>query len=317
MLRANPSLRFWATRLAFLPGILAILLVATFCIVHLIPGDPALAILGTSATPAQLAEVRHALRLDEPLTAQFRDYVIGIAKGDLGVSFRNGEPVAQVILKRLPTTLALAGFSLALVLLVGVSAGIAVAAVAARRPSVDSAFGAAASILGSLPEYISATLLVLLFALWLRVAPAAGIQSWDSYILPVIALSIAPTALMARVANREASVVLRQDYLRAARAKHLSLVRIYLRHVLPNVMTGVLPFAGLLVTGLVGGAVVVESVFNLPGLGSVVVASVQQRDYPVIQAAVLVLGVVASVASAVVDVGLGALDPRAAEGERP
>jgi peptide/nickel transport system permease protein len=153
-------------------------------------------------------------------------------------------------------------------------------------------------------------LLVLVFAIALGMLPPGGADSLDAIVLPVIAVGLAPTCTLARIVRRETASVLELDYMRAARSKRLPPLRLYVRHALPNLMTATLSYAGLLLAGLLSGTIIAESVFAWPGLGSRVVSAVAARDYPVIQGAVIVLGLVAVLATMLVDGLLGALDPR-------
>ncbi len=289
------------------------LVVAGFLLVRLIPGDPARAVLGPSATPEQVETVRAQLGLDQPLLAQFADYTGGLLTGDLGQSFETQQPVAEIIAASLPVTVTVAVEATLLVLVVSLLAGMYVA-VRARsgRGRTEFTFLVATSVAGAFPEYVAGTALVLVFAVWLDWLPVAGVQGPSSYVLPVLAVAIGPAATLARIVRRETATVLESDYLRTARAKRLPVRRLYLRHALPNVMTGTLTYSGLLLVGLLGGTVVAESVFNLPGTGRVIVEAVLSRDYPVVQAALLAVGLMAVLVTLFVDLAIGVSDPRSA-----
>lgn len=308
----GPCARFALRRLAGLAALAMVLVTATFLMVQLIPGDPARVLAGPDATGADIERLRHTLGLDKPLLGQFADYVTGLAHGDLGRSFQTREPVAEIIAGRLPFTAELALSAMLLVLIVAVPLGMAVAVRRSRR--VDGVFTVATGLLGSIPEYVIATLLVLIFAITLRVLPAAGAESSASLILPIVAIAVPHACFMARVVRREAGTVLEQDYIRAARGRRLPPWRLYLRHVLPNLLTATLTLTGLMLASLLGGTVAVEAVFSWPGIGLRVVDAVLARDYPVIQGCVLVLGLLAAVLNLVVDVVLAVLDPRASLG---
>nr|WP_240929399.1 ABC transporter permease [Streptomyces coryli] len=295
-----------------LVGVLVTLVVVTFLMIQLIPGDPARRVAGSDATPARIAEVRSELGLDQPLFVQFGDYVSGLLRGDLGTSFATSRPVADLLGDRLPFTAELALLAIVVVLLVAVPLGmaIAVACRAGRRRSLDTAFTSATALAGAVPEYVLGTLLILVFALGLGVLPSSGAATLSALLLPVIAVSVGPICTLARIVRRETASVLTQDFMRTARGRRLPALRLYARHALPNLLTSTLTLGGLILTGLLGGTVVVEYVFQWPGLGSAAVGAIVARDYPVMQGIVLLLGLLAAVLNLLVDVVLGLLDPR-------
>lgn len=301
-------LRFAARRLAGLVGVLGTLVIGTFGIVQLIPGDPARTLAGSTATEERIIQLRHELGLDQSLSDQFWGYLVRLFQGDLGTSFATGEPVAQVIADRLPFTAQLAFLAIALVLLVSVPLGMAVAV--SRSRFVDNAFTLLTSLAGAVPEYVLGTVLVFFFAIQLGWLPAAGAASVSSLILPVLAVSVGPISSLARIVRRETTVVLGHDFMRTARGRRLRTFRLYARHALPNLLTSTLTLGGLILAGLLGGTVIVEMVFAWPGLGSRIVGAIHSRDYPVIQGSVLLLGLLATAINLVVDVILGLLDPR-------
>jgi peptide/nickel transport system permease protein len=307
----SPWFGFIGRRLLRVVTVIIALVVAGFMLVRLIPGDPARAVLGPSATPEQVTAVRAQLGLDDPLWIQFVDYSRGLLTGDLGESFESQQPVAGIITESLPVTVTVAVEATILVLVVSLVVGMGIAILARNgRGRVEFGFLLATSVAGGLPEYVAGTLLVLVFAISLDWLPVAGVQGPLSFVLPVLAVSIGPAATLARIVRREMATVLESDYLRTARAKRLPAGRMYLRHALPNVMTGTLTYSGLLLVGLLGGTVVAESVFNLPGTGRVIVQAVLSRDYPVIQAALLAIGLMAVLVTLVVDIAIRLADPR-------
>lgn len=304
----GPWARFAVHRLLGLLAVASTLVVVTFAMVQLIPGDPARVLAGQNATGADIDRLRHDLGLDRPLRTRFADYVTGLLHGDLGRSFQTREPVAHIISARLPYTAELALIAVIVVLAVALPLGMAVAVRGSRR--VDGAFTFVTGLVGSVPEYVMGTLLVLVFAIVLGVLPAAGASSISSLILPVAAIALPHVCFMSRVVRREAGTVLAQDYIRVARGRRLPARRLYLRHVLPNLLTATLTLSGLMLAALLGGTVTVEAVFGWPGLGTRVVDAVLARDYPVIQGTVLVLGVLAATLNLIVDIALAVLDPR-------
>lgn len=293
-------------RLGGLAGVVVTLVVATFLMVQLIPGDPARVVAGVEADHAAVEVVRHELGLDRPLTEQLGGYVGGLLRFDLGLSFQTREPVAQIIATRLAFTAELALLAVLLVLLVSVPLGLLVAA----RGRGDRLFTFLTGLGGATPEYVIATLLVLVFAITLGVLPVAGAATLSSLVLPVVAIALPGICVMTRIVRREAAAVLAQDYMRTARARRMSPLRLYTRHALPNLLTAVLTLGGLILAGLLGGTVIVESIFAWPGMGTRVVEAILARDYPVVQGSVLVLGLLAALVALAVDILLHLLDPR-------
>jgi peptide/nickel transport system permease protein len=311
-------LRFGGRRLANALVVLATLIVVTFLMVRLIPGDPAARIAGADAAPEYVQQLRVELGLDQPVVVQFLSYFGSALRGDFGRSYVSGEPVSQIIAQRLPFTLSLAMLALATVLVVGFGLGLgcAIATQDNRNRWLDQAFTAVTGIAGALPEVIAGTLLVYLFAVQLQWFPISGARAgWTAFILPALAIALRPSLNLARVVRVEAANALGQDYMRAAVSKRLGRRITYLRHLLPNVMTGALTMAGILFSFLVGGAVVVENIFAWPGLGTAVVRAVISGDYPVVQGVVLLLGLLVILINTLVDVALGLTDPRSLIGE--
>ena len=291
---------------------LALLVVLTFLIVPLIPGDPAVAILGSHATPQAIAVLHHRMHLDLPLPSQFALYLRGLAGFDLGESFRYGTPVTATILTKLPYTATIAFGSIIVVILVAIPIGMLIGVLTrgGRRSWLAAGFGAVAGFLASFPAYVAGTLLVVVFAIWLRALPAGGASTPNAYILPIAALALGPTFAVARVVVQETYGVLHQDFIRTARGHRLRAARLYLRHALPNLMTSTLTLTGLILASLLGGAIVIETVFNLPGLGLEVVQAIIYRDFPLIQGIVLTIGTLAILINLLIDVILGIIDPR-------
>jgi peptide/nickel transport system permease protein len=309
---ATPWLKFLARRGLSLVLILIGLVIATFALVRLIPGDPARAVAGMGGSISDIAKIRHELGLDVGLGQQFIDYWGNLLHGNLGMSFAYNVPVTELIEQNIGYSLQLASLSLAVIFLVAVPSGLIAAAFTrdGRHRKGELAFTSLTSVLGSLPEYLAGTFLAFVFAVTLRWLPVAGIDGPQSLILPVLAISIRPTAIIARIVRVEALNVLAMDYMRTARSKRLPVRLIYLRHALPNVLTAALTVGGLLFASVVGSAVVVENVFARPGLGSSLISALLARDYPVIQGIILVLGVGVVLINAIVDILIATLDPR-------
>jgi peptide/nickel transport system permease protein len=305
-------LRFAARRLASLAGVLAALVVGTFLIVQLIPGDPARLLAGSGATEERIVQLRGELGLDQPLLNQFWGYLSSLLQGDLGNSFATGEPVMKVIGDRLPFTAQLAFIAIVFVLVVAVPLGmwVAVACRGGRKRWLDNGFTFATALAGAVPEYVLGSWLVIVLAVQLGLFPAAGAATVGALVLPVLAISVGPISSLARIVRRETAVVLEQDYLRTARGRRIGAWRLYTRHALPNLLTSTLTLGGLILANLLGGAVIAEIVFNWPGIGSRAVGAIISRDFPVIQGLVLVLGLIATAVNMLIDVVLGVVDPR-------
>ena len=289
-----------------------VMITATFLMIHLIPGDPIRASLGLDAPQALVEARRTALGLDQPLLIQYFAYFTKLLTGDWGVSLATGEPVFGILAARLPGTLQLALPAFVLVIAVAVPLGLAMAALtrAGRRRRTELAFTSSSIVLEAIPGFLLAVGLVYVFGVTLGWVPVAGRSEPSSYIVPVVALAAAPTAILARIMRIETLAVLQSDFIRTARAKRLGPARLYLRHALPNAATATLTVSGLLLGAMIAGTVLIENVVAWPGLGSVMVASIIAKNYPVVQGTVLIFGALILLINVVVDILLATLDPR-------
>jgi peptide/nickel transport system permease protein len=296
-----------------LTNVIALVLI-TFFIVRLIPGDPAVTVAGLDATTEQIEQVRKQLGLSGSLPEQLFHYVGRLLHGDLGQSFALNDSVIHIISLRIPFTAGLALMAILLVLIVAVPSGMAVGVLTrgGRHRWLDNAFGFGTGLVSAIPGYVMATLLVLVFAVNLAILPPAYSLTHParSFILPVLSLAIGPICVVARVVRRETAVVLEQDFLRTARGWRLKAVKLYAKYALPGLITSTLTLSGLILTGMLGTAIVVETVFNWPGLGLSIIGAIVAKDYPVIQGVILVLGVLASLLILLVDIILGFIDQR-------
>jgi peptide/nickel transport system permease protein len=312
----SPAHRHWlvfARRRLIRFGIsLWVLVTAAFLMIHLVPGDPVRAALGPTAPPELVEARRTALGLDDPLPQQYWRHLDGLVHGDLGTSMVGGLPVSDVVGDRLMATLELAVLAFVVVMLVAVPLGVAMAALTrgGRRRTGELAFTSTSVLLAAIPEFLLAVGLVYLLAVRTGWFPVAGRTDVGSYVLPVLSLAVGPAAVLARIVRVEMLSVLDNDYIRTARAKRLPARLVYVRHALPNAVTATLTLGGLLLTGLVAGTVLVETVFAWPGLGSTIVQSILQKDFPMVQGIVLVYGVAVLLVNLLVDVLLALLDPR-------
>lgn len=296
---------------------LLILLTATFGMIHLIPGDPVAAALGPSASPPLVAQRTHELGLDRPILTQYWSYLHDVVTLHFGESITTESSVSTLILQRFPNTLRLAvpAFILVVVLALPIGLLTAVRTRGGRGRTTRRAFVGLTGLLNSIPDYVLATLLSVIFVVGLKALPAAGDQGLRSYVLPVIALVVGPAASLSRIVRVEALKVLDTEYIRAARARRLPMLLRYGRHVLPNMVTASLTYGSLILSGLIAGTVLVENVFGWPGVGTVISQAVVQKDYPTIQGVLLVLGATVLFMNLVVDLVLGLLDPRSRVGE--
>lgn len=279
-----------------------------FLLIHLVPGDPVEAMLGESARPADRSALREALGLDRPLGEQYLNYLGGLVRLDLGQSFQFQRPVADLLAERIPPTLELAGAALALALALAVPLGV----LAARnRGGVLDSGAMGLSLLGiSIPNFWLGPLLILVFSLWLGWTPVSGRDGLVSLVLPAITLGTGLAAVLARMVRSSVLEVLGEDYVRTARAKGLSEGAVMWRHALRNAWLPVLTLVGLQLGGLLGGAVITETVFAWPGVGSLLVEAIQNRDYPVVQACVLLISLAYVLVNTVTDLVYALVDPR-------
>lgn len=308
----HPWLGFLWRRFLGLLGVVAALIVLGFFLPRMVPGDPIVAAFGAELPASEIDRLRAEFGLDKPLWEQFTTYVWSMMQGDFGRSFVTNEPVGQIIMQRLGSSLELAGAALLITLVGGVVAGMLAAAWTrnGRHPRSEVAFGGITSMFGAVPDYVWGTILLFIFAVSAGLLPASGAGGLEYLILPALALGLPMTASIARIVRVETLNVLAQDYTRTARSERIPAARLYLLHVLPNVLTATLTIGGMIFAGLIGGAVVVEAVFARPGLGTALVTAVQGMNFPVVQGILIVLGFVVVVINTIVDILLGILDPR-------
>ncbi|NIR60313.1 MAG: ABC transporter permease [Gammaproteobacteria bacterium] len=297
-----------AARLASAVVVVLGVVCLVFLLVHLVPGDPVELMLGEGAQGADREALRHALDLDKPVWRQLVDYLGGLARGDLGSSLYSRRPVGAVLAERLPPTVELAVAGLAVALVLAVPLGI----VAAIRKDSPWDFGAMGfSMLGvSIPNFWLGPMLILLFSLWLGWLPVSGRSGPASLVLPALTLGTALAAILSRMIRSTLLEVLGEDYVRTARAKGLAERRVIVRHALPNAMLPIITLLGLQLGTLLGGAVITEVVFSWPGVGSLTVEAIQRRDYPVLQACVLLISLSYVALNIVTDLVYGWVDPR-------
>ncbi len=312
----HPVVRFLARRITYSLVVLIGVLVVVFALVHLVPGDPVRVALGTRYTPEAYDALRHASGLDRPIITQFFSYVGSAFTGDLGVSFRNGDPVAQILIERLPATVSLAVVGIIIALLIALPAGIWSALHEGRISDaivrVTSQFGV------SVPDFWLGILLIALFASTLGWFPTSGYRplfgdplGWLQHIvLPGMTVGLVAAAIMTRYVRSAVLEVSAMGYVRTAKSKGLAPRVVTLRHTVRNALIPILTITGIQLATILGGVIVVEVVFAWPGLGRLVFNSVAARDYPVIQGAVLLIAVLFLLINLIVDALYAVVDPR-------
>lgn len=300
-------LNYFFKRLLGLIPTLLIVAVLVFLFVHMLPGDPARLIAGPEADAQVVALVRQQLGLDQPLWQQFWHYMTNVLQGDFGMSMVSRRPVAEEIASRFMPTFWLTIASMIWAVLFGLAAGIVAAVWRNRWPD---RIGMALAVTGiSFPAFALGMLLMQVFSVELGWLPTVGADSWRHYVLPSLTLGAAVAAVMARFTRASFVDVLNEDYMRTARAKGVSEKWVILKHGLRNAMIPVVTMMGLQFGFLLGGSIVVEKVFNWPGLGRLLVDSVEMRDYPVIQAEVLLFSLEFILINLIVDLLYAAINP--------
>ena len=301
--------------LATIP-VMAIVGLFVFSLLYIAPGDPAAVIAGDQASPEDIEKIRRSLGLDRPFVVRFGEWSLNVLRGDLGTSMFTGLPVTELIRQRLEPTLSLMLVTLVLAILVAVPMGVIAAWKAGS--ALDRVFMALAVLGFSVPVFVVGYLLAYLFGLTFELLPvqgytpiAAGLWPWlENLILPAIALGFVYIALIARITRATMLEVLSQDYIRTARAKGLSERPVLFLHALKNAAVPIVTVIGIGVALMIGGAVVTESVFAIPGLGRLTIDAIVRRDYPVIQGIVLMFSFVYVLVNLAVDIIYTALDPR-------
>ncbi len=285
--------------------------------IHLIPGDPAAAIAGLSATPEQIEALRVQLGQDKPLLGQlFHWYMALLLHGDLGRSLLMGQPVVQVTFDRLPVTLGLSAYALVLTLLFGLVSGVIAAL---KHNSITDQVAMMLAMVGiSMPNFWLGLLMILFFAVWLGWLPTGGYvaftdnpwQWFRSSTMPAISLALLQVGLLARITRSTMLEVLRQDYIRTARAKGLPQRMVVLKHALTNALIPITTVVGIILSLLISGSVVTESLFSVPGVGQLLTQAVLNRDYPMVQGGLFIVTGVLVLVNILVDVSYALLDPR-------
>lgn len=313
-------MRYAVTRVVLLLAGLLVASVLIFLTLRVLPGDVAAVIGGTTSSPEQVAAIREGLGLDRPLAAQYTDWIGGLLRGDLGTSLLTGAPVADELASKAQVTVPLGVLSLLIALAFSIPLGVASAL---RRGRADgTALSVAAQSLAAVPVVWAGLMLVVIFAVWLGWLPAQGFprNGWAdpgaairSLILPALTIGVVEGAMLMRFVRSATLQAIGQDYVRTAAAKGLTRTRALIRHGLPNVALSIITVLGLQVAGIVVGAVIIEQLFSLPGIGRMLVTDVGQRDLPKVQSELLALTGFVLVIGFVVDLVQRLIDPRQRE----
>ena len=301
--------RYVLKRLLWMIPVILGVTILIFSIMYIVPGDPAQIIAGDYATEAELEELREEMGLNDPYIVQLGRYMYNVfVKLDFGDSYSTGKPVMAELLVRLPRTMIVGFTAMILSITVGVPLGV-IAAV--YRNGWGDRISMIIALLGiSIPQFWNALMMVILFSVKLDWLPAQGIERWTCYIMPSIALCFGGLAGQARQARSSMLEVIRADYVVTARSKGLTEREVIVKHALPNALMPIITLAGSQLAHIFGGAVAIETVFSIPGIGSYLVTAVNKRDYTVIQGSVILLAVIFSLVMLLVDLVYGFIDPR-------
>lgn len=282
--------------------------ILVFMIIHLIPGNPVNHILGDYATEESIRELESRLGLDRPITVQYLSYMVNAIQGDLGTSFITGYTVVEEIMNRIPVTAQLAFFSIIFGSCLGISIGVLAAV---KKNTIYDQLAMTLALIGiSAPGFWIALFLILLFSYQLSIFPISGYSGFYSLILPSITLGLGTAGSIARMTRSSMLDVIKQDYIRTARAKGAGAYRLIFQHCLQNAVIPVITLIGMQFGYLMAGAVVTETVFALPGLGSLIVSAISTRDIPTVQGLLLFMGAIIIFVNFVVDLLYTKLDPR-------
>ena len=300
--------RYLVRRLLLTIPVLLGVATLVFALIHLVPGDPVQSMLGEGASQEEVVELRHRLGLDRPLPAQYRAFLAGILRGDLGSSFRYGTPVTSEIRDRLLRTMQLAAAAMAVAILLALPLGI-IAAVF-RGTAIDHAAMTLALVGISMPNFWLGPLLAILFAVYLGWLPVSGTGSLAHLVLPAVTLGAALAAILARMTRASLLEELRELYVLAARARGLSRMRAVVRHAFRNSLIPVVTIIGLQFGAVLTGTIITETIFAWPGVGRLLIQAINFRDYPLVQGCILFISVTYVLMNLLTDLTYGLLDPR-------
>ena len=301
-------IRYISLRLLFALPALWLIVTLVFLLVHIVPGDPVQQMLGEGARAGDLIQLRHALGLDVPISTQYKHYLAGVVRGDLGDSFRFQQPVTRVVLAHYPATLELAIVALLACAAIGIPAGLLAAA--RRGTSTDHAVGLFTLFGLSVPNFALGPVLILVFSVILGWLPVSGRGGPSHLILPAITLGAALAAILTRMVRTSVIEELSSDYVRTAHAKGLSPSAVLFRHAFRNALIPILTILGLQFGTLLAGTVITETIFSWPGIGRLAVQAIDARDYPLLQGCILLIAFSYVVVNLLTDVICAFVDPR-------
>ena len=280
----------------------------TFLLVHAVPGDPVEVMLGESASSADRMQLQADLGLNQPIYVQFGVYLNKLAHGDLGVSIHSKKPIVDLLAERLPATAKLALLALSFAISIGLPLGIIAALKVNQWP--DKLANLLSLSISAMPHFWMGPILMMVFALWLGLLPVSGMESGTAIILPALTLGFGLAAILTRMTRASMLEVLHEDYIRTARAKGLTEYAVILRHALRAALLPIVTVLGLQLGSLLAGTVITETVFSWDGVGSLLVESIEKRDYPVMQACVLVVAFFYVTVNLATDIIYTKIDPR-------
>lgn len=293
--------------LMMIPVIIGVSLLV-FLVLKMTPGDPARVVAGSEADEATVEQIREELGLNKPVLQQYVDYMLALLHGDMGTSYTTSKPVADEILARMPTTFILAFAGVFVAVLIGIPLGIISAT---KQYSVLDYISTLLALGGvAMPNFWLGLMLILLFSLKLGWLPSGGGDSWTAYVLPAITLGVGATASFMRTTRSSMLEVIRQDYIRTARAKGAGEGRVVMHHALRNAMIPVITVIGLQIGTLLGGAVVNKTVFSLPGLGTLMINAINQKNEPVVLGCLITFAIIFSLVNLLIDILYAFIDPR-------
>jgi ABC-type dipeptide/oligopeptide/nickel transport system permease component len=301
-------LRFLLRRLLLTIPVVLGVATLVFALIHLVPGDPAQAMLGEGASAQDLVELRERLGLNRPLLVQYTEFMTGLVRGDLGVSLSRNEPVTRLILERIPATAELAFAAMAVAIALAIPLGIAAAVW--RATAIDQAAMTMALIGISVPNFWLGPLMAILFSVELGWLPVSGRGTWQHLVLPSVTLGAALAAILARMTRASLLDELHELYVMAAAARGASRVRVVLRHAFRNSLIPIVTIVGLQFGSVLTGTVITETIFAWPGIGRLLIQSIGFRDYPLVQGCILLIAVTYVAMNLLTDVAYGWLDPR-------
>jgi peptide/nickel transport system permease protein len=300
--------RFLLRRLLLTIPVLVGVATLVFSLIHLVPGDPVQAMLGESASPQDIAQLRTRLGLDRPLLVQYASFMTDAAKGNLGTSLRTNQPVVQVVGERLPATFQLAAAAMVAALVIAIPLGILAAV---RAGTTTDHLATTLALVGiSMPNFWLGPLLAIVFSVSLGWLPVSGRGTLAHLVLPAVTLGAPLAAVLARMTRASVLDELRELYVLAARARGVSRLRAVLKHAFRNSLIPIVTVLGLQLGSVLTGAVITETIFAWPGVGRLLVQSISARDYPAVQGCILLIAVTYVSTNLLVDVAYGFLDPR-------